>query len=400
MESSENKVIQFQSNRSALKKVNENLPKKEENILENNQGNGNGENIQNSSGIKSFFGSKKGIILLSVIGALLVAGVVIAVIAIQVNKKKDNNGNENNAHHSHTYGDFEGEIFDDDVDDDEDIMQEEDITGQYRSDLNKDNIFISPFSSLTKNNQMKASISQSETRNVPTDAQYFYTNFDNYARDTQVRDTVKLVPKLKNIHGNQNCQVQLIIFLDSSRTNSKSGGQTENGVIDSSTYIMNFQKFFIMEYYFEKDQPIEFRITGSINGTIKTSLPNIMGSRGQTLNKPIEGTDGVILEVKGFSYKTKLTSTLKVDVSMNGSLYGKGLMYSIKAKGNMSNPLNTMLYKSEVNSPLKNVKNIRFKQCSIPDIYVSNDGNYETSLVGIELFDAKHNKKVGEYNGP
>jgi hypothetical protein len=239
-----------------------------------------------------------------------------------------------------------------------------------------------------------------ETRSVPTDAQYFYTNFDNYARDTQVRDTVKLVPKLKNIHGNQNCQVQLIIFLDSSRTNSKSGGQTENGVIDSSTYIMNFQKFFIMEYYFEKDQPIEFRITGSINGTIKTSLPNIMGSRGQTLNKPIEGTDGVILEVKGFSYKTKLTSTLKVDVSMNGSLYGKGLMYSIKAKGNMSNPLNTMLYKSEVNSPLKNVKNIRFKQCSIPDIYVSNDGNYETSLVGIELFDAKHNKKVGEYNGP
>ena len=83
-------------------------------------------------------------------------------------KKKDNNGNENNAHHSHTYGDFEGEVFDDDVDDDEDIMQEEDITGQYRSDLNKDNIFISPFSSLTKNNQMKASISQGGTRNVPT----------------------------------------------------------------------------------------------------------------------------------------------------------------------------------------------------------------------------------------
>ena len=133
-----------------------------------------------------------------------------------------------------------------------------------------------------------------ETRNIPTDAQYYYTKFDNYARDTQVRDTVKLVPKLKNIHGNLDCRVELIMFLDSSRTNSKSGGQTEKGVIDSSTYIMNFQKFFIMEYYFEKDQPIEFRITGAINGTVKTSLPNIMGSRGQTLNKPIEGTDGVI----------------------------------------------------------------------------------------------------------
>ena len=239
-----------------------------------------------------------------------------------------------------------------------------------------------------------------KTRDVPTEAQYFITNFDSYARDNEVRDTVKLEPKLKNIHGSQNCQVQLIIFNDSERTSSKSGGQTDQGILDSSTNIMSFNKFFIMEYYFEKDQPIEFRITGSVNGSVKTSLPNIMGSRGQTLNKQIEGTDGIILEVKAFSYKSKITSTLKVDVSMSGSLYGKGLLYTIKAKGNNNNPLNTLLYKSEINSPLKHIKNINFKQCSIPDIYISSDGNYDTSLVAIELFDARHNKTLGQYNGP
>ena len=56
-----------------------------------------------------------------------------------------------------------------------------------------------------------------------------------------------------------------------------------------------------MEYFFEKDQPIEFRITGSVNGVVRTSLPSIMGARGQTLNRQIEGTDGMILEVNPFN---------------------------------------------------------------------------------------------------
>ena len=155
-----------------------------------------------------------------------------------------------------------------------------------------------------------------QTRNVPTEAEYYYTKFDSYATDTQIRETVKLEPKIKNISGSNNCQIQLIIFTNTARTASKSGGTTDTGYVDSSTNTMSFQKFFIMEYFFEKDQPIEFRITGSVNGVVRTSLPSIMGSRAQTLSRPIEGTDGVILEVKGFSYKQNLTSTLNINVSM------------------------------------------------------------------------------------
>jgi len=238
-----------------------------------------------------------------------------------------------------------------------------------------------------------------QTREVPTEAEYYYTKFDSYAADTQIRETVKLEPRIKNITGSQSCQVQLIIFTNTAKTASKSGGTTDIGVIDTSTNIMSFQKFFIMQYFFEKDQPIEFRITGTVNGVVRTSLPSIMGSRAQTLNKQIEGTDGLILEVKGFSYKKNLTSTLNINVNINGSIYGKGLVYSIKAKGNNNNPLNQLLYRSELISPLKNVRNVNFKLCSIPDIYISPDGKYETSLLNIEIYDAKHNKKMGEYSG-
>ena len=238
-----------------------------------------------------------------------------------------------------------------------------------------------------------------KTEMISDKAEYYYTKFDSYANDTQVRDTVKLEPRFKNISGNHSCQVQLIIFTNTQRTASKPGGTTEPGKVDTNTNTMSFQKFFIMEYFFEKDQPIEFRITGSINTVIRTSLPNIMGSRAQTFSRKIDGTDGIIFEIKGFSYRKKLTSTLNINIAIEGSLYGKGLVYSITAKGTNNNPQNQTLYRSELNVPLKNTRRIDFKLCSIPDIYISPDGNYQTIFVNVQIMDAKHNKKLGEYNG-
>lgn len=240
-----------------------------------------------------------------------------------------------------------------------------------------------------------------QTRNIPTDAEYFYTKFDTYGTDSTIRETVKLEPKIKNIMGG-GCQVQLIIFTNTAKTASKTGGTTEPGIVDNNTNTMSFHKFFVMEYLFEKDQPIEFRITGTINGRVSTSLACLMGSRGQTLVRPIEGADGMLLEVKGFSYKSKITSTLNCNVSINANtnLNGKGLVYTIKAIGNQNNPLNTMLYKSELITPLKGVRNVNFKLCSIPDIYIAPDGDYQANMVNIDIFDAKHNKKLGDYTGP
>ena len=189
-------------------------------------------------------------------------------------------------------------------------------------------------------------------------AEYYYTKFDSYSADTQIKEKVKLEPKIINIKEKDSCQIQLIIFTNNERTAFKSGGITEEGIVDSSTNIMSFQKYFIMDYFFEKDQPIEFRITGTINGKVKCSLPSIMGSRGLTLKKEIEGTDGIILEVKGYSFRKNLTSTLNINVSMKGNLYGKELFYLVTAKGNNDHPQNQKLYKSELNTPVKNTRNI------------------------------------------
>ena len=55
--------------------------------------------------------------------------------------------------------------------------------------------------------------------------------------------------------------------------------------------------------------------------------------------------------------------------------------------------MNQLLYKSEMNVPLKYESQINFRQFTIPDIYISLDGNYDTSLVNIEIYDSKHKKK-------
>ena len=57
-----------------------------------------------------------------------------------------------------------------------------------------------------------------------------------------MRDKVKLEQKIKKFSGSQNCQVELIIFTDSNRKASKSGGQTESGSVNNSTNTIDFQK--------------------------------------------------------------------------------------------------------------------------------------------------------------
>ena len=220
MESSENKVIPFQSNRSALNRVNDNLQKNEDNII----GNYNKENDRPSpSEAKSFFSSKKGIALLSIIGVVTIAAVVIAVIAIQANKKKGNEENEN-IDHSHTYGNLDDEVFDDEVDDDEDIKQEEDIEGQYRSDLNNEKIFISPFSSLTQNNQMEIKISQGVTRSIPTVGQ------------TINEDISEIIPTYGTSNTNSDEKYEEIL-----EENKKlvAGGYTYNEIIEDGKLYLN-----------------------------------------------------------------------------------------------------------------------------------------------------------------
>ena len=235
---------------------------------------------------------------------------------------------------------------------------------------------------------------------IPKKPEYSYTKFDSFSTDRQVKNTVKLVPRILNIDSKNSCQIKLIIFTNDAKTAFKQGGKTDDGKVDPENNIMNFKKFFIMDYLFEKEQPIEFIITGSIETRIRTTLANLMGSRGQTFHKKIKEDDDMILEIKGFSYGAKLISTLNINISMNGDLKDKGLCYEIYAKGTEEKSQDQLLYKSEGIKVVGRKDNIYFMLCSIPDIYISQDGNYKKSNISINFRDAMHDKDLGKYIGP
>ena len=233
---------------------------------------------------------------------------------------------------------------------------------------------------------------------IPKEEIYYFKGLKrSYTNDAFDAYKVKLEPSIINIQSYKNIKINLIYYEDSKKTIQKSCGETEYGKFDSETKRITFESFFLMDYHFEKEMPIEFHIYGDINATIYTNLPSIMGARGQKLQREIKGTD-IILEVKGYSYRDKIYSNLKLDVEINGKIAEKALKYSIIAKGSDEKPRDQKLYLSELQVGMKNGKSINFKQCVIPDIYICSDENYKTNKVCIELWDCQKNKVIGEHS--
>ena len=174
--------------------------------------------------------------------------------------------------------------------------------------------------------------------------------------------------KISNVSSGS-CKISLVQYTDNTRkTILKKEGETETASVNSSNSI-TFSKFFILNYYFEREQPIDFIITGSINGKVSTTLPSIMGSRGQKLIRPIEGYGDAKLEMNGFAYKNKETSKFHFKVELSDNLDMRGINYTIKYLGTMTKPLNNLLYRSELIDP-RTSKNLTFNTSRIPDIYL------------------------------
>ena len=164
---------------------------------------------------------------------------------------------------------------------------------------------------------------------IPIEAKYCYNKNALDIGENEMKETAKIEVKINNISYGS-CRVKLILYADSSRTVTlQGGGETENSNCDSSTNSISFEKFFILNYYFEKDQPIDFIISGAINGKVSTTLPSIIGSRGMIQVREIEGGNGATLEMKGFAYKIKETATVSFNVTLNGLFKERGLNYTI-----------------------------------------------------------------------
>ena len=214
-----------------------------------------------------------------------------------------------------------------------------------------------------------------------------------------MKELCKVEVKIENISSG-NCKVGLVQYTDNTRKAIlKNEGETEMASVDYNTNSIMFNKFYIMNYFFEKEQPIDFFISGSINGKVSTTLPSIMGSRGQRLVKPIEGGGEAKLEMKGFAYKNKESCTYHVKVQANGNFSMKGVCYTIKTLGSTSRPQNNMLYKSEVLNP-KLQRNLVFGLTRIPDLYLAPDQKLDMNNVEVAILDAYHNRSIGKYSGP
>ena len=239
----------------------------------------------------------------------------------------------------------------------------------------------------------------SSASNLSNEAKYCFNKTGLDIQENEMKETAKLEVKITNVsHGS--CKVNLILYADSQKTVTlQGGGETETAKCDSSTNSISFEKFFILNYYFEKDQPIDFIISGSITGKVSTTLPSIIGSRGMRQVRPIEGSSGASLEITGFAYKVKQTASLYFNVSLNGRFNEKGLLYTIKSLGNASKPQNTLLYKSEIINPKLNKSGkIIFAKSNIPDIYLAPDLDYNSNNVEIAIIDPYHNKELCKYN--
>ena len=233
-------------------------------------------------------------------------------------------------------------------------------------------------------------------------SEYFFKQIEydiNSGKNDEMKERCKLEVKINNISSGS-CKVTLNQYTDKTRkTILKKEGETETASVDSSPNSISFNKFFIMDYYFESEQQLDFIISGTIEGKVSTTLPSIMGSRGQKLIKPIEGEENAKLEINGYAYKNKETSTFLFNVELNGNFNMKGINYTISYLGNKSKPHNNKLYRSEVLNPKVNPK-LCFAVSRIPDIYLTPDLNPETNNVEIAIFNPYYNKNLGKYSGP
>ena len=245
-----------------------------------------------------------------------------------------------------------------------------------------------------------------KTHGINTGAKYYFNNVQevmntggrigvNMDQNIAMEQRVSLICALKNVDSSNEFKIELIIYSDTQRKASKSGGFTEKRLKDMNNTI-SFEQFFAMPYFFERQQLLDFKIfNGSQVETIQTSLGSIMGSRKQTLVKKLQ--DGSDFSVQGREIK-KSNKTLNVEISVKGNLIGMGLLYTITNLGTDKNPIATKLYDSET---LKTkADNISFQRCTIPVMFLNPTGKAEENNVSIEIKDVKHKVNLGDYKGP
>lgn len=209
------------------------------------------------------------------------------------------------------------------------------------------------------------------------------------------KEKCKLSMILRNC-SNKDYTVRLLIYDSPTSTNYVEKGTTEDKSPNDGVVI--FSNFFVMEYYFERQQKIGFETgkRGDYSTRVETTLAAIMSSRGQ--RKKFKVTSGEELEVIGEPLKES-NGVCSISVTASGQLHHVHLRYALKYIGTQNKPSSSLLYESEERKGTSRDNNkINFSILQIPMMYLNSTGDPANNYIQFEIIDTKSERPLGEHS--
>ena len=217
--------------------------------------------------------------------------------------------------------------------------------------------------------------------------------------EQEARQQVRLHISLLNPVPNQTYQVDL--FLEGTSKKRIKEGQTSsvkyvnmNDNQNNRRQVLTFHEYFIMEYYFEREQKIWFEVHyGTCNTeVVELSLGKIIGARGQMYTQQLRN---------GETFKVRGSTMQQTDCDIEFSVYAKcnkDLCYRIKSLGKDNLVTNFNVYKSEV---VNATDGQQFNKVLIPYKYIGSDNEYSKNYISVEVFEYKNQsgRLIGHLKG-
>ncbi len=218
---------------------------------------------------------------------------------------------------------------------------------------------------------------------------YYYK--DIYNKNENIIENkikIKLTFSIKEILDSDKRYCNLLVCENDFSSEPHLLGETEILSKDKSNNI-NFNKYFILEYHFEKIQPLKIKIIKGITEEINITLGNIIGSKDNIFKKQL--SDNSIFEIHFEDFENDNFNTL-FKISIHGNFLRMKIGYLVKYLGTDSNLENYSIYRSEI---CDNLSNYEFIIPYIPTKIISPDNKFN-DMISIEIIDYINSKKLGE----
>jgi hypothetical protein len=216
---------------------------------------------------------------------------------------------------------------------------------------------------------------------------------DNFL-DQECTCNLRLEIALKRLQSDMEYSVELYEYNNAKKTNKKKIGETESKLVGNDKNI-KYENGIVIPFHFSQIQPLEFIIKNNKNNNqivVQKQLGEIVGSLNQTFRENVSGD--MTFEVKAV-LDDELDRQCSFNIQVTGNLTGMKIGYTITSLGNQYEPINKLLYESEI---LDNNSQVNFKEIDVPINELSTDDNLGDNIVEITFKDVKHTEELGKFS--